>query len=111
MTPQELLTKAAEDVATHGHWKGTFSQSGVPDNIAPACIYGALTRAATGTTTCYDTADLVVWTVNPLIQQAADLLAKSIGRDRDTWYTVTQFNDADSTTAEDVILAMKRAAH
>jgi hypothetical protein len=125
MTPEELLLKAAEDQAERGHHKGTYYKGDVgdpagQDREAPACAYGSLTRAATnGEMADYShlAASFARREAAVLIGQAARLLADSLVRDRqslntfDPFDVITRFNDHRSTTAEDVILAFKRAAH
>jgi hypothetical protein len=121
MTPQELLAKAADDIAEHGHNKGTYHDpdAGLPQSTAPACAYGALTRAATGgRTTDYAWIGVTVktWETKGLIDQAAELLARVVVRRGGIDYgndfgTIALYNDRDDVTGEDVILAMKDAAH
>lgn len=114
MKPRELLRKAADEIARTGHWKEKYSQPGTPEQVAPVCAYGALTRAATGgKTTVYGRDEhLETW---HLIDLAADLLAETIeggtrGEESPSFGIITHFNDDPSTTGEDVILMMKKAA-
>lgn len=114
MTPQELLAKAADEIARTGHCKASYSEPGIDERVAPVCAYGAMARAVSdGKTTCY--ADLgshaKTWSQYRLIEHAAELLAAEIGNELDSPFgAITRFNDDDRTTGEDVILAMKTAA-
>lgn len=116
MTPEELLLAAADDIAAHGHCKNTYSPPGEDGRAGPVCAYGAMTRVATdGQTTDYASLHLndEWWrTKRPLIDQAAALLAQHIGPTAAGYPfgAITRFNDAARTTAEDVILMMKKAA-
>jgi len=121
MTPEELLEKAAEDIAKHGHAKRTYSEG--PDEMTgPACAYGAMTRAATGGSTDYSNLPSLSMEAKELVDQAALLLSQTIRSYNrryapplvglgDSFRTVTHYNDAPGIAAEDVILTMKRAAH
>lgn len=114
MTPNELLEIAADDIAKYGHHHGAYSDDRFHESIAPACAYGALTRAATGTTTNYAVAqtDLVLQSQIDLINQAAELLAKAITPNPvgygHPFRTITVYND--STIGPDMIRTMKEAA-
>lgn len=121
MTPEEILARAAEDIAQHGHAKEQFYEANPTKEgawqTAPACAYGALSRVA-GTTSGNGTAMVYDGRHSyPELHAAADKLAAQIRASRpefadaDTYYTITHFNDDDRTTGEDVILAMKDAAH
>lgn len=119
MTPEELLIKAAEDIATHGHWKQGYSDPMEPETTAPACAFGSLTRAATGYTTAYANLDVGSGLdegvgIKGLIEQAALLLSTQVPNRLELFEpfnVITEYNDLESTTGEDMILAMKRAAH
>lgn len=117
MTPEEILAKAADDLAKYGHHKGNFYSTKEPCDTAPACAYGAMARVAGMTSlgvTFYGDGALV-------LAEAARRLAGQIRKqlpDNSIWkkwgdeFTViTGFNDYARTTAEDVILAMKEAAN
>lgn len=99
MTPEEILLKAADDIATNGHYKGNYFAGGDRAN-GPACALGAIDRATYGRGLRTD------FHPSPLLASALHLLAKEIGVSN-----IADWNDAPETTAEDVILAMKRAAH
>lgn len=111
MTPEEVLALAAEDMATHGMTKRYYYGEGREDDdrtIAPACAYGSIHRtlAQRGLVDSE-----IVDPTDPLILQAAHLLAQTIRRPGNIFQVITAYNDADTTTAEDMILTMKRAAH
>jgi hypothetical protein len=111
MTPEELLLKAADDIAQQGHHKETFYKN-CPYK-GPACAYGAMFRAAGMSKRMMD------GTLREPVRSAAVKLAEQIKAANplfalsggDEWDVVTSFNDHDNTTGEDVILAMKEAAH
>lgn len=110
MTPEELLLKAADEIATRGHAKRSYRNS----DTGGVCAYGAMTLAATGGRYWNYPDTYGDSPVKALIGQAAELLARQTGfehlADATGFDMVTYFNDADDTTGEDVILAMKRAA-
>lgn len=123
MTPQEILLAAAEDLAKHGHNKQNFYGTPPPGKgpeSAPACAMGSIARVmeAPRVWNGYATLDI---SSHP----AVHLLAEQIHREMPGWVpgsddyvtvatfnyvTVATFNDLPSTTGEDVILAMKKAA-
>lgn len=120
MTPQEVLAKAAEAMSQRGKATGTYESSkddphfGVKGSV---CAFGAMSLAATNMqSSCF--AELGMYgngaahTAKGLVNQAAELLARHIdtpGGYLEPFSKITHFNDHSS--AEDVILAMKRAAH
>lgn len=106
MTPEEALTKAAGIVAERGYTKdGRFMA-----DDGRVCAMGALALV----TGCGQQVDhypgmSIDWgKADSLIQQAGDLLAK--GLDLEDCMSIPQWND-NVASAEDVILAMKRAGH
>lgn len=112
MTPQELLLKAAEEMGRRGKYEGGYEDR----ETGRVCAYGAMTAAATNG----DTANYTMveeWEQQELIDGAAVLLARSITRSpfhlgpSETFQKVTMFNDDKNTSTEDVVLAMKEAAH
>lgn len=115
MTPEETLIAAAEDMAKYGQAKETFFDSKPMPNgrydwkTAPACAMGSLARVSGGVQ-----GEGIVNDVQD--GGAVHLLAEQIRRDglmpeyADDYQAVTGFNDRDSTSAEDMILTMKRAA-
>lgn len=114
MNPKELLAKAAETMSKAGMAKKSYCQDALPNS--PVCAYGALTRAATcGRTADYSEIGFHATTehIKRLIDQAAELLAREINGSTspDEFATITNFNDRESTTAEDMVLHMKRAAN
>lgn len=113
MTPRELLLKAADCIAERGHWKGSYSKPGVPMSVGAVCAYGAMSWVATeGNTVAYS--DSCTWSedAEKVIDQAARMLHKQIPRSlyENPFNAITYYNDREDTSAEDVILAMKRAA-
>lgn len=108
MTPEEALTKAAGIVSECGHTKDgrfTAKDGGV-------CAIGALALA----TGCgkqvdhYPGMDIDWGNDDSLMMQAGTLLAKHLDlRDHDA-LSIPEWNDNEAS-AEDVILAMKRAGH
>lgn len=121
MTPQEVLAKAAEAMSQRGKATGTYESTkddphfGVKGSV---CAFGAMSLAATNMqSSCF--AELGMYgngeavTAKGLVNQAAELLARHIeghnGFLLEPFAKITHFNDHSS--AEDVILAMKRAAH
>lgn len=117
MTPEETLLKAADDLAQYGHAKETFFEtSGEQDwHTAPACAFGALARVIgggaineNGVVSGDDTlfAGDVVHRLANVIRGKVDALKLA-----DNYQAITGYNDMDSTTGEDTILAMKEAAH
>lgn len=109
MTPQEVLVKAAAAIAEHGHIKGGYGSihSGF-------CAVGAIRYAACGGTLLSKVHDA---NADEVVQAAELLLVEELeGSGEYRWapsveVVVPLFNDANATTAEDVMLMMKRAAH
>lgn len=123
MTPQEVLAKAAEVMAERGKSNGCYESNGEHaatfGEKGSVCAYGAMTLAATDMRTS-EFSELgmkfggsVDWFERKeLVNQAAALLARRVTNphaDLTSFSTVTRFSD--NSSAEDVILAMKRAAH
>ena len=111
MTPEDVLTKAAETITRRGKATGHYEDPVTRE----VCAYGAMTLAATeGKTSCYSEFDFFL-TPRPalLVQQAAELLAKAVPSEfvDEPFAVITWYNDQESTTAEDIALAMKKAAH
>lgn len=111
MTPEEHLLAAADDMAEHGHCKESFFETLNGWETSPSCAYGSLARTAgmvDGNGLIDNVNDFSV---------AADRLSAHIQdkfpylRGLDTYNVITTYNDANTTTAEDMILAMKEAAH
>lgn len=114
MTPEETLLKAADDLAQYGHTKGTFFWTSDEQtwHTAPACAFGALARVIGegaineyGTVSGDDAGDAVQRLAN-VIRDKVDALKLA-----DNYQAITGYNDMDSTTGEDIILAMKEAAY
>jgi hypothetical protein len=105
---QELLRKAADYMAEHGHTKGAF----VDEGTGRVCADGAIQAAG----------DWVSINGISVMESARRLLANQVREDlgRDpvsdpvsagvVQEVIWDYNDRDETTAEDVILALKRAA-
>ena len=97
-TPQELCTTAAELISTHGHLKGA-----VGDYERGFCAVGALIQAI----------DLDGNVLKNLGQQSTDIskafemLKKEF--ELSQYGHIPGWNNAPETSAEDVILALKRA--
>lgn len=113
MNPREILIKAAEDLAEKGHCKGSFFKPMQPGEMRyaseerPACALGALSRAGK--------LQLDRIEQHPAAQLLADHIQErfpALIPDLTAPYDIiTEFNDSNETTGEDVILAMKEAAH
>ena len=85
-----VLRDAAEYIAEHGHAKGRFG--GVNDE--PACAIGALVGAAGSRNAA---------------RAAMDIVSRSLGATRSYAPAyITAWNDDPATSAEDVILTLKR---
>lgn len=115
MTPEETLAKAADDLATHGHAKETFYDSTSRQDwvTAPACALGAIARVTGHASKSQGIVREEIFT-----SEAVKKLAATIRRglpelfaEADDYATVTGYNDHKDTTAEDMILTMKEAAH
>lgn len=120
MSPQETLLKAAESIAEHGHAKESYFEGRADDwETNPACAYGAMARTNPEKFMYSDGYAPRGFVQTDVIDRtpAADLLAEQIRREHpefikdSTYTTITYFNDRPSTTGEDVILMMKKAAH
>lgn len=110
-TPEEVLLKAADEISRCGLHKGFFTVN--PDDPDSAvCLLGAIKRvvygnACSGTVGARGYAN-IGYANTFLAQEAVSLLADSLNHadgDLPVW------NDLPGTTAEDVILQMKKAAH
>lgn len=118
MTPQEVLAKAAETMAERGKATGTYESQEDDDYFGAkgaVCAFGAMSLAATDMQMSAFS-ELGLWgrtfEAKELVNQAAVLLARHVhtpGGYFEPFSKVTWFNDHSS--GEDVILAMKRAAH
>ena len=116
MTPEEILLAAAEDQAKHGNTKGSFYKAdvgGLPPlswREQPACALGSIARVSGKVTTAGYVEE------STLDREVVIRLANTIVRHTGLWNkcypgaVISGFNDDPSTTAEDVILMMKRAA-
>ncbi|OII61189.1 hypothetical protein BJP40_06585 [Streptomyces sp. CC53] len=120
MTPEEHLIKAADDLAQHGHAKYAFftNQAAESWTTARACALGALARTDTETHIAQQSWGVLVKDVQncPAAHKLAHHLrakhpALFAEPPADDYDTITQYNDHPDTTGEDVILAMKQAAH
>jgi hypothetical protein len=124
VTPEEILAKAAEDMAKYGHTKGSFysSKGEQPWETAPACAYGSMSRVAHTT----DRRGIVSEVDHPAIGRAAAKLADVIRphlaaiysdwhpdriNQAESYNVITQYNDHDNISAEDMILRFKEAAN
>lgn len=101
MDAREALLKAAEIIGRDGHYKGSLCD-GDPET-GPVCAMGALFRALTGK------AQTGIWTEEQslILREASSLLYTAVPTER----SIPGWNDDTATSAEDVILAFKRAAH
>lgn len=114
MTTEEILLAAAEDQAKHGNTKGRFYEKGVGRPLSwreqPACALGSIARVSGKVTTAGFVEE------NTLDREVVIRLANTIVQHTGLWNecysdaVIASFNDDPSTTAEDVILMMKRAA-
>ncbi|KPI09905.1 hypothetical protein OV450_3396 [Actinobacteria bacterium OV450] len=107
MTPEELLLAAADDIAAYGHHKGRmYGLTDDPDAMAPACALGAIIRRSKGYKGFLG--DLMN---GGAIQLLHDHISDGLGTQDDAIDDIAAWNDHPQITKEDVILAMKTAAH
>ncbi len=115
MQPEEVLLKAADDIAQHGHAKEVFFDSAAKASWAgaPACAYGAMARAGNWVQGNGTVTDLYEGTFAEAAKRLADVIRGRVDALvlADDYQAITTYNDDDNTTAEDMILAMKEAAH
>lgn len=114
MTPEEILIKAADDLATHGHAKETFYNSSGAQSweTASACALGAIARVTGHASKGQGIVREEIFEDEAVKKLAAKIREKGgMYADDSDYAVVTGYNDADHTTAEDVILTMKEAAH
>lgn len=109
MTPEEALTKAAGIISERGHTKdGRFMT-----DDGKVCAIGALALAANcGQQVDHYPGMSIDWGLNnnSLLMRAGAMLAKHLDLQDHDALSVPQWNDNEAS-AEDVILAMKRAGH
>ncbi|GGR51498.1 DUF6197 family protein [Streptomyces roseolus] len=124
MTPEEHLLAAADDMAKHGLGKRRYLADPTQWETTPACAYGTLARVSgdyTLMTLSDDTTEFArVGVDSESVETAARRLAKHLrakfpdlfhGQWLNAHQVVTSYNDMPTTTAEDMILAFKEAAH
>lgn len=121
MTPQEQLMAAANDLAQYGHAKEAFYEPltvNGPERwrTSPACALGALARTMNLTEANgiigHDEIEGLESAV--AVRLLAANLKKRFPQLRvmsSPYSVITEYNDDESTSAEDVILAFKEAAH
>ncbi|MGW0682914.1 DUF6197 family protein [Streptomyces sp. NPDC002754] len=127
MDPKQVCAQAAEIIQRDGWYQGDFYdepettrrpdetteeyiarqayEDWLAETSAPVCAMGAIRRAVTGGSVM----NLPVGSDRMLVLNAADLLAGSVGS-LATRLDIPAWNDAPERSAEDVILALKRAA-
>jgi hypothetical protein len=113
MTPEELLLKAADDMAEHGHCKGSFFEDLAEWETTPSCAYGSLARVAgvvQPNGLIIDCRDLDPEAVKRLAAVIRPLHPHPFVDYCDDYDVITTYNDHDSVTGEDMILAFKKAA-
>lgn len=115
MTPEEILLKAADEIARYGHTKDAFFHCHQEHEWATArsCAVGAIARVSGKTTPdgpFVPEVDDSVLTSEPVKLLAATIREKGRGTPGTSFDTIVHFNDSKETTAEDVILMMKEAA-
>lgn len=106
LTPKEVLAKAADIMSERGMSKGSYEDL----ETHQVCAYGAMTLAITdgreSNAGCLEG--------DRLLEPAARLLAYQINPEQrgftGAFTTITSYNDAAKTSAEDMILNFKRAA-
>ena len=97
-TPEQICLDAAELISTYGHMKNTIGNYDVG-----FCALGAIMQAFDQTRSAWSNV------CTPEVGQAWGLLSKTLGFSTDV--DIPKWNNADERTAEDVILALKRAGH
>lgn len=123
MTPNELVLKGIEVIERDGwHQGGMFREPrataydsseewevdcSVAARTAPVCVVGSLYRALYGTCRAEDIETGVRNRNTDLLALAHFLISAELGGRA---FEVPHFNDNPSTSLEDVILVMKRAA-
>lgn len=104
-TPEELLLTAADIIARDGWHQGHYCAPDGDPTSSAVCAIGALSRAGTGN--AIPTSEMA-WRTSAARSAAQRRLAKVAGV---TPWDIPDWNDAPERSAEDVILAMKQAAH
>lgn len=109
MTPEEVLLKAADEIARYGLHKGNYALREDPDS--PVCALGGIKRAVYGSVYGFAVDEkmsvegaAVLKLENSIKKQGYEPECKQLA-------VIPMWNDEPETTAEDVILAMKKAAH
>ncbi len=115
MTPEELLLKAADDMAEHGHCKGSFFAGLYGWETASSCAYGSLARVAgvvqsNGLIDTDNLQDLDPEAVKRLAAVIEPMVRHLRVDFNDPYDVITTYNDLPDTTGEDMILAFKKAA-
>ena len=117
MTPEDVLLKAAGIVEADGWHQGYYYPEPAPECFdderdrelsatAPVCAMGAIRRAMTGY------ADVTPFAEEyTLFRQARHLLWQQVKSEYGGDLGVPVWNDDPQRTKEDVVLALKRAAH
>ncbi|MEU3052228.1 DUF6197 family protein [Streptomyces griseus] len=118
MTPEEILLKAADVIQRDGWHQGALfegsnkaptPQRDVAAREAPVCALGAISRATWGS--CSSTGREYLASVVAAEADATCLLLKQVEASTAGRYpSIPMWNDAPERSAEDVILALKRAA-
>lgn len=110
MTPEETLLAAANDMAEHGMCKGTFfagpfsSGQSTAERQGAACAMGSIARVSNSLEDIAHNAATrkLAATIVNRIPSTPGLISYDV---------VSNYNDNPSTSAEDMILMMKEAAH
>lgn len=126
MTPEELIEKGIEIIERDGWHQGdlydrpswvkgdTMEAYGTrvskAARTAPVCGIGSLYRAALGTCATKDVADLERNANGTVLGEAVRMLHQQVV-DNGFNNGFGAFNDQPTTTKEDVVLTMKKAAH
>jgi hypothetical protein len=114
MEADDTLMRAAEDIAQHGHAKETFFESTAERKwmTAPACAVGAIARVTGHASKGNGIVREEIFNHEAVKKLAAMIRSKSKDlAGAEDYVAVTGYNDDDRTTAEDMILMMKEAAH
>ncbi|KPI09908.1 hypothetical protein OV450_3399 [Actinobacteria bacterium OV450] len=104
MTPEQILDEAVHVIERDGWHQGRLTSGNA--STGPVCALGAITRAATGNAFNYTgEADAAANRLGAHIVEACSI------EDSSWWQNIPAWNDDPARTKEDVILALKQAAH